>query len=128
MNRLYGQYDYSLEKDLVHLYAKVAIGGTGAPTLSRGKGIASVVRNGAGDYTVTFQDKYRAFLHASVLFQDADGVSAAGGFLMGVKAEDVSGAKTLNVIFADVDTAAATEVDNGATLYFHFVLSRTSAI
>lgn len=42
-----------LELNPVKLWAVVAIGASGAPTLTRGKGISSVVRNSAGKYTVT---------------------------------------------------------------------------
>lgn len=54
----------ALELEVVHLYAKVNIGATGAPTLvaASSKGIASVARNSAGEYKVTLSDKYSSLL------------------------------------------------------------------
>jgi hypothetical protein len=45
-NRRFEQFQLSLEKAVVTLYGKVAIGSTGAPTISaaNSKGILSIVR------------------------------------------------------------------------------------
>ncbi len=48
----------ALEKEVKTLYAEVAIGASGAPTLTSGLGVASVERDSAGVYTVTLEDKY----------------------------------------------------------------------
>lgn len=57
-NRMFNQFQGSLEKGLVQLFAEVSIDGSGAPTLVRGKGVASVVKTATGVYTVTLQDSY----------------------------------------------------------------------
>ncbi len=51
---------YTLETKLVHLYAKVAIGSTGACTLdvANSKGIASITRTSAGLYVLTTSAKF----------------------------------------------------------------------
>lgn len=61
-NRQFQQFNYSLEKGLVRLYARVNIGATGAPTLvtttsnsgNPSNGIATVTRSSAGKYVFTF--------------------------------------------------------------------------
>ena len=60
-NRQFNQFNYDLEKGLVRIYARVAIGATGAPTLTiatnsgnPSNGIASVTRSAAGKYVFTF--------------------------------------------------------------------------
>lgn len=63
-DRMLNQFGATFEKAVVTIFGDVIIGATGAPTLTaaRSKGIKSIVRNGAGDYTVQFQDKYNKFL------------------------------------------------------------------
>jgi len=51
-NRRFEQFSFGLEKYRVSLYAKVTFGNSGAPTLGRAKGIASITRNSAGLYTI----------------------------------------------------------------------------
>jgi len=69
-NRNYNRYQ-ALEKEVKTLFAKVAIGSTGAPTIDASKslGIASITRTGAGAYEVTLQDKYMRLMHLDVHIQ-----------------------------------------------------------
>lgn len=61
----------ALQKEIKHLHAKVNIGTTGAPTLvtanGASMGIASVVRDGQGLYTVTLEDQYVALVDFKVI-------------------------------------------------------------
>ena len=133
MNRPYNQFRYSLEKKVVDLYASVAIGASGAPTLdkSKSKGVASISRTSAGLYVLTLQDKYVRLLGMDVTQVKAAGLPVAGGFM--VAADAVASAKTVTFQFsgptAAGDTAAvATDPASGTTLLLHVELSASSAI
>lgn len=55
----------AFEANLIHIAGKFAVGAVGAVgTITPGAGhaIASVVRNSAGNYTITFKDTYPDFL------------------------------------------------------------------
>lgn len=121
------QFSSSFVKGKVSLYAQVAIGATGAPTLSaaNSKGIASIARNSAGKYTITLQDNYYSFLcvNASVLL--ASGLAACVSQPC-VVSQAVQTTKTVVVQFVDF-AGAAVEVDNGAVLYLEIKLNNSSA-
>jgi hypothetical protein len=62
-NRYFYKNHYSLEVDVVHLFAEVKIGASGAVTSAKGGGIASVTKEStAGQYTIKFSDKFSKFL------------------------------------------------------------------
>lgn len=121
MNRLFNQFRYSLEKKPVDLYLKAAIGASGAPTIdaSLSKGIASIARNSAGDYTITLQDKYVDLYMASACVLLASGTPAS--VMMALEAHSVASAKTIDIQFLDF-AGAAVELDNGAVLRMKFEL------
>ena len=63
-NRYYYKNAYSLEVDVVNLFGSFIIGASGAVSAVKGGGIASIVKNvAAGNYTITFQDKYSHFFN-----------------------------------------------------------------
>jgi hypothetical protein len=111
----------ALEKEVKSLYADVAIGASGAPTVTKALGIASVVRNGAGDYTITLDDKYVRLMHVDVqiLAASAEDITAQ------LAAEDVNGDKTIQVL----TKAAATEADpsDGARLLIRIDLKNSTS-
>ena len=113
-----------MEKAVVDLYAKVTVGATGAPTLSRGKGISSIARNSAGVYTITLQDTYPTLLNVTCTTLLASGVPASG--LCNIVTDSVASAGTIKVQFSN--NSAATEVDSGAVLHFTITLSNSSAV
>lgn len=124
-NRRFNQFRLQLEKKVVDLYAKVTIGATGAPTLvtAYSKGIASIARNSAGNYTVTLDDKYPRFLFMQNFHADADGIVPSP--VMSLIAEDVDGLKTIQVVFSDTASPSATELGDGETVYLHITLANT---
>lgn len=67
----------SLEKGLITLFAHITFGATGAPTLVRGKGIASVTRDAEGKFTLALQDRYQRLLGAAATFVVDNGTPAA---------------------------------------------------
>lgn len=112
----------ALEKEVKDLYAKVNIGSSGAPTIVSAVGITSIVRNSAGDYTVTLDDKYSSLkffecIHLSGTAQD---------LAYQIKAEDVIGAKTIE--FLCLTGTSATDPASGKVLLIKFELKNTSVI
>lgn len=119
MAKIYEQFRYCLVKALVDIYAQVSIGAAGAPTLVSGKGITSIVRNSAGNYTVTFEDRYFGFIHAKFLQVAA----AAEDLSFQVLAVSLS-AKTVQ--FLCKDELVATDPSNGSSLYLQFSFKNSS--
>lgn len=125
-NRRMFQMRYSLQRDIVDLYCKMTIGAAGAPTPSTtdAKGIASVVRNSAGKYTITLQDNYAALLGCEVAVMNST-ISAAPGAV--ILSETVSSASTPSVVIQTLAPAGtAVDPDNGATVMVHIVLRNAS--
>lgn len=81
----------ALDKEVKELFADIAIGASGAPTLSRGLGVASVAKTATGVYTITLQDKYNRLMHASASIMSASAEDAHAQ----LQSEDVDGAKTI---------------------------------
>lgn len=124
--RQFVQFQYSLERKVVHIFGEAAIGASGAPTLSaaKSKGIASIVRAAAGKYTVTLSDKYRRVLMLEVLFKSTTGIPDAP--IVGLISDAVSTGPTLQFQCADADTPAATDPGSGETMKLHIVLTDSS--
>lgn len=83
----------ALEKEVKEIYVDIAIGGTGAPTLTRGTGVASVARSSTGVYLITLQDKYMRLMaaQASVVTPSAEDIEVQ------LAAESVASAKTVTL-------------------------------
>ena len=95
----------SLSRETKVLFAKVAIGATGAATLdvNNSMGVNSFDRDTAGVYDIVLDDKYNALLHVSVIMVEA----TAEDLTFQVESEDVDGAKTIKLQCK----AAAVETD-----------------
>jgi hypothetical protein len=117
MNRMFTQFRYALEKKPVDLYCKFAVGASGVATIdaAKSKGIASVVRTtNAGEYLVTLNDKYVDLYGVYPTVTFASGSPASGAAFV-VRAQDVSGAKTVTVQFLN-GSFAATDLANGCNV------------
>lgn len=110
------------------VYAKVAIGATGAPTLSasNSKGVVSVTRNSAGLYTFVFGtatgnlDTYVKLLNVKITFQNASAIAAAP--ITYVRTLAIATAGTASVQVGCVNgSLAATDPASGETMYAEFV-------
>lgn len=112
----------ALEKEVKDIYARASIGASGAPTLSSKVGVASLVRNGAGDYTMTLDDKYSALKWFDVKVID----STAADLTIQIAAEDVDGAKTIQ--FLCLEAGSETDPADGAELLIKAELKNTSVI
>jgi hypothetical protein len=126
-NRQFRQFQYTLENKVVHLFAKVTIGGSGAPTLSTAdsRGIASVSRSSAGLYVITMQDAYQKLFCINTIYILASGAPAVVTTPV-VRAVSPLSAKTVTVGFLN-GSGTATDPDNGAVLQFHLVLGDSTA-
>ena len=114
-NRQFQQFQYSLEKAVVTLFANVTIGAAGAPTIvaKQNKGIASVVRNSAGNYTVNLQDRYQYLLFMDSCINLNSGAPSAGTNVTMLVRADNSASATPNIQVEFVN-AAGTAVDLAA--------------
>jgi len=124
-NRNYNRYQ-ALTKEVKALFAQVAIGASGAPTINApaSLGVTSIARNSAGNYTITLDDKYNDLLQITQSVQLAAGAPAAVGGMV-VRSQNVSAAKTIVVEFVD-ETGAAVELDSGSTVRLKIDLKNSS--
>jgi hypothetical protein len=63
----------TLDVDVKTLYCQITVGATGAVTsfTGKGRGIKTVVRNSAGNYTLTLEDQYQNLKWGDVQLVDA---------------------------------------------------------
>jgi|ERR1017187_2621960 hypothetical protein len=59
MSNNYFHNPQTIERALKHMHLAVTIGAAGVPTLIRGLGVTSIVRNSAGLYTITLPKFYK---------------------------------------------------------------------
>lgn len=125
-DRLLNQFGATFEKAVVTIFGDVTIGATGAPTLVAGKskGIKSIVRNSAGDYTVQFADKWNKFLGFWVGMIKATAPSSP---TMSVKAINMQAAGGATVEFVLFTGAVATDPASGEELYIEASFGNSSA-
>lgn len=124
-NRFMNQFHFSFVKGKTSLYGRVTFGATGAPTLDsvKSKGIKSIVRNSAGNYTIALQDNYYAFLRAAHVFV---GSSAPAAPSMYVTSESVS-STTPSLIVQFNAAGTATDPASGEEVRLELVLNNSSA-
>lgn len=131
-NRRFFQFRYSVQRDIVDLTLKASIAAAGAPTLlngpapviSQSKGVASIVRNSAGNYTITLEDNYQALMHACVTVQNATATATPSSQVI---SEQVSNATSPQVVIQMLDAAgAAADPDSGSSLMVHLMLRNAS--
>lgn len=125
-NRRLYQFTYSSIANPVHVFAKITFGASGAPTLASNAFISSVTRNSAGDYTIVFRDLWSSLLGVNVVFDSGSSLPAAPA--MNVKSNLVATAasKSLEIVFSDLETPAATDPASGEIAYLDIVLKNSS--
>lgn len=106
-NRMFPtQFIQSTESNPVRVHAQVTFGASGAPTLNFGsKYISGIVRNSAGNYTLTFTDVYNRLLGIDHIFNSGSSAPAAPQLYVKTNSLTTASAKTINVIFANAGTA-----------------------
>lgn len=131
-NRMWTEFQYSLEKRVVNLFASVAVGATGAPTLNAAssKGIKSVVRNSAGNYTINLSDTYQRLLFMDSAVVLGSGAPSSGTTLQMIIRADNSNNQTTPNVQVEFLNSSGTAVDlaSGATLLLAPQLSNSTAI
>jgi hypothetical protein len=129
-NRQFQQFQGTLEKGVVTLYAVIttttsgAIGSTSAVGLSVAK-----VASEAGRYRITLEDKYTRLLNVSVIVSGAADAAytAAAGVNPIIRNVAVSSATPiLDVQLCRTDTGADAEVIDGSVIYVQIVLKNSS--
>lgn len=113
----------ALEKEVKDLYAAVAIGATGAPTLTSKVGIASIARTSAGLYRLTLEDKYVSLKNFAVALVAA----SAEDLIFQVKAEAVAGAVPY-IDFLCLASAVATDPASGDVLLVKIEVKNTDQL
>jgi hypothetical protein len=125
-SRNFNRYQ-ALEKEVKTLYAEVAIGASGAPTLTSGLGITSIARTGTGAYTVTLADRYVRLMHVNIIQVDAD----AEDLTFQVTSSSVnSTTKAVSFVCKAYDgdgAAAAADPSDGSSLLIKVELKNTTA-
>lgn len=118
----------ALEVDVVELFGKISIGASGAVSSSSGKGIASVVRNSAGKYTITLSDRYNSLLYASaIVLDDTNSDPVTVGIQPRLFSEAVNNATpTIVIQFYNHTDGSAADPANGALVYFTAKLRNSS--
>jgi hypothetical protein len=120
-NQRYTQFRYAKEKKVVDLFAKVTFGSTGAPTLvvAQSKGVKSITRNSAGDYTITLGDKYTTLLGVRHIFQNATAPASPASYIKSATAS------TVELVFNAAGTA--TDPASGEAVLLQFIFNDTTA-
>lgn len=116
-------HQYTLERDVVRLYARGTGAGASALTSVKGKGITSITRTGVGTHTITLADKYNGFLMFKAAIIDA---TSADDWEVTVTEELVSTSKTVKIAIFKGGTAADLSTDEKILL--EIVLSNSAAL
>lgn len=139
-NRYFNQFQQTLVKKVCTIYARVAIGASGAATLNavQSKGVVSITRNSTGDYTIQLgtngtpvqNDVYYRLLEANVTIANSTGIPDV---VMGVKTtastlgSTAVAASTIEVVFSSALGGSATDPASGDVLYFQFTMQDSNA-
>lgn len=126
-NRRFVQFRNSLEKKVVDLFFQVTIAAAGAPTLvmAASKGIASIARNSAGQYTVTLSDAYVGLLDMDITDLNAAGIPVSPNMGIISDAVNVKGGGT--VVFQLSAAGTATDPASGDVLLGRLTLKDSTA-
>lgn len=112
----------NLEQEVKGLFADVAIAAAGAPTLTRGTGIASISRNSAGDYSITLSDTYNRLMHCNVMQL----VATAQDANWQIVSETVASTKIIRV--RCLTAGVATDPSSGSRLFVKIDVKNSSVI
>lgn len=124
-NRYMHQQRFSPIKGVTNLFAVVNIGASGAPTiasdLKNARYITSIVRNAAGEYTLTLDDTYYELISLNIMQQYTSNQDLTFQILN----EDVDGAKTIK--FACKSATTSTDPADGSKLRINIELKNSNA-
>lgn len=124
--RSFRQFINLFEARPVMLFANISIGASGAPTLNaNSRGIKSVTRNSAGDYSIALEDKYTKLLEMNSNFITSTGTDAA--LEPTITSDSSAAAVPLIRIVYRVAAGTATDPSNGAIALIKMILRNSSA-
>lgn len=134
-NRWSNQFQATLAKGIITLYGKTSFGAAGAPTIIRGtnfesQGIATFVRNSTGDFTITLQDNWVAYVGATFTWDESSNSGTAPlAPIVFVKARTVTtvGGGTIEIVTGAYTAGAATDPANGEILVYSITLKNCTA-
>lgn len=112
----------ALEKEIKELHAEVTIGASGAPTLVHKLGITSIVRDSAGVYEITLDDKYIRLCNFQVI------QLAAAAEELSFQLESEAVASTKKIKFQCKAAAVETDPSSGSKLFIKIELKNSSAL
>ena len=124
-NRMFNQFQGALEKSVVDLFAQVAFGASGAASLTRGKGIASIAKIGTGLYNIVLQDSYVALLGVAATYR---GTTAPTGVLWVVNTDNSATSAPAIVMQCYDEAGVATEPASGENLFLSFTFCNSTAL
>ena len=127
-NRQLQQFQLSFEKQLVHIFASVTFGSSGAPTLNAAasKGVKSITRNSTGDYTIVLQDTYNQLMNVKHVFNNASAPAAPAMYLK-ASGTNVSSLSSPQIEMVMNSGGTATDPASGENLLIHIVTKNSSA-
>jgi PKD repeat protein len=111
---------WTYEHEVGAIYPKVVVGASGAVTSFKGAGVASVVRNSTGNYTITLSATYQRLLFASGTVVNATATSVAAVQVFQAAATVQSSFKSTGAITVQLLDFAGAAVDapSGSHLWF----------
>jgi len=124
-NRMFNQFQGTLEKGVVTLFAEVSFGASGAPTLVRGKGIASVSRTSTGLFVVTLQDSYILTLGLGSAWK---GTGAPAGNEVVLDTDSVANGTPAVTLKVYTSAGALVDPASGESVLLSFTLSNSTAL
>lgn len=134
-NRTFNQFQGSLEKGVVQLYAEISFNGASSPTLVVStvnggcKGLVSMTRTGTGTYELLLQDSYVRLLGFSEGWKNASATPNVGQFVLSVdNVTDGTAPKLTFTSYSQATTPVAVDVSAGNTLYLGLSLSNSTAL
>jgi hypothetical protein len=134
-NRNYTERFYTHEKYPVRIFCNLLGTGATAPTLQKWtgaalgtagatgyRGVKSIARNGTGDYTITFQDKFNRLLGMSCSVLAVDGSTTPLVTQCWIKAvvPGATGGATVRLLFYLYNPATPADANTNEELYLTF--------
>lgn len=121
------QFHYSYAGQRVSLMARVSIGSSGAPSIisGTGMGIASIVRNSAGNYTINLTNTFYNLLSLSVISNSGSSAPAAPLTNIAVSSVSVAAAPLVTIQMRNL-SGVATDPASGEILHLVMDMNRSS--
>jgi hypothetical protein len=100
------------------IFCKLTIGATGAVTSFNGYGVASITRNGAGNYTVVLTEQHAFLIGASII----ELYATSEDITFQILSEDVDNPTQASrtIVFSCKKAAVETDLTSGALIYMNF--------